>query len=299
MRCDTNQIIREVVARESVRLSANKELSYEGDYIEAVIAEEIIAEEKVAKKRGRPRKSTRESCDANYIRLKAEDIRSALLKLHPFGPWCVLDEVPLLRLGEHNIFGGRPRIDLLAIRRANDWSSDSLIREGYEIKVDRRDFLDELKNPEKRRRALGICDYFSFAVPEGLAEPNEVPRNCGLFWIYDRLTRPEMKKAPSKLRSKPATPAFMLDLAYRAYQVGRRHGAETCTIKDFSEISWLAQVAAEKDSSVHARIHMIRKLADRLWNIQRPAEARELSRIAREGEAAALKDEDANLSATP
>lgn len=51
----------------------------------------------------------------------------------------------------------------------------------FEIKVSRGDFLRELRNPDKRRLALHLSNYFVFTAPAGLIKPEELPPDCGLM----------------------------------------------------------------------------------------------------------------------
>ena len=50
----------------------------------------------------------------------------------------------------------------------------------YEVKVSRSDFLSDVK-AEKWRRYLYAAGQVTFAVPEGLIEPTEVPTGAGLI----------------------------------------------------------------------------------------------------------------------
>jgi len=45
---------------------------------------------------------------------------------------------------------------------------------GYEFKVDRQDFLNEIKT-EKWKRYLSYCNTFSFVCPKGLIKKSEAP----------------------------------------------------------------------------------------------------------------------------
>jgi hypothetical protein len=53
----------------------------------------------------------------------------------------------------------------------------------YEIKVSYLDFRSEIKNPDKRKPAMKVCNQFYFAVPALLIDAEEVPDDCGLIWV--------------------------------------------------------------------------------------------------------------------
>jgi hypothetical protein len=155
-----------------------------------------------------------------------------------------------------------------------------LTREAYEIKVDRRDFLNEINNPQKRLRAYAVCDNYWFAVPEKLVSADEVPPECGLMWISRHLTRPIIVKMPTNLNSDPPSPLFMMDVARRAYQIGRRDGAVTCAFERFDLLCTLAHLLIRNDATGEERKTAVQKLSRVLVAMQRHPEARELSRIA-------------------
>lgn len=62
-----------------------------------------------------------------------------------------------------------------------------------EVKVTRSDFTAEMKTPAKRLAAVHFSNYFSFAAPRGIIEPEELSSGTGLIefsgskgkWIRD------------------------------------------------------------------------------------------------------------------
>ncbi len=50
-----------------------------------------------------------------------------------------------------------------------------------EVKVTRSDFNAEMKVPAKRLAAIHFSNYFSFATPRGIIEPEELPAGIGLI----------------------------------------------------------------------------------------------------------------------
>ena len=61
------------------------------------------------------------------------------------------------------------------------WPSKKWARYAYEIKISRGDFINELKKPDKRAWGMEISNEFWFVCAPGIANPNEIPENCGLL----------------------------------------------------------------------------------------------------------------------
>ncbi|KKN33275.1 hypothetical protein LCGC14_0805250 [marine sediment metagenome] len=70
------------------------------------------------------------------------------------------------------------------------------VKSSYEIKVNRSDFIKEMKSPEKRQFALSISNRFYFATPEGLISPDELPIEAGLIEVADDNTISTVVEAP-------------------------------------------------------------------------------------------------------
>jgi len=189
----------------------------------------------------------------------------------------VLDEFPL-EAGRRTV--GTPRIDVLATQISTGGTRRPLTRIGYEIKVNRADFLSELRNPEKRHRAYAICDEYWFAVPEKLVAEHEVPPECGLVWAVPGLAGPCVIKGPRNLKPRCPSPLFMMDLARRAYQVGRRDGAATCAFERFDLLMELAYMLIQNLVTDKQRKMAVLRLSRAVTEMQRLPEARALARIA-------------------
>jgi len=211
-------------------------------------------------------------------RVRIDHIRQAIAHCHPVRKWIVLDEFPL-DVGKRST--GTPRIDSLAVRYIPPPKQPRPVtREAYEIKIDRQDFLRELKNAEKREKAYAVCDRYWFIVPHGLVEAKEVPPECGLMWVPFPSGYPIVMKLPVTLKTKPPSREFMMDVARRAYQIGRRDGATTCALERFDVLISLVQMLFDNDPSRDERMAMIKTVAGTLTEMQRHAEARELLRVA-------------------
>lgn len=86
---------------------------------------------------------------------------------------------------------GKGFIDAWAMPRS--WSRANYI--GYEIKVTRRDFMQD----EKWQRYLPVCRQFYFVCAPGVCEPREVPKEAGLLLVSRNGVKLYQKvKAPTR-----------------------------------------------------------------------------------------------------
>ncbi len=76
--------------------------------------------------------------------------------------------------------GWKPvRPDLFSIRNT---SHDAYLAPFvHEIKVSRADLLTDLRNPAKRAGYQALSQQFYYVLTEGIAEPDEVPADCGVM----------------------------------------------------------------------------------------------------------------------
>jgi len=78
------------------------------------------------------------------------------------------------------------RLDAWAMRRSwTRWTTW-----GYEIKVNRSDFVQD----EKWQEYLPLCHQFSFVCPYHLIEPEELPQDVGLVWVTKKGNRLHTKR---------------------------------------------------------------------------------------------------------
>ena len=87
------------------------------------------------------------------------------------------------------------------------WPSRGVFFAGIEVKVDRRDWLRELHNPEKAEEIRSWCEYWYLAAPPGVVKVSEVPKTWGFFEVAGR-TVTLAKEAP-KQKPKPLASAFV------------------------------------------------------------------------------------------
>ena len=122
--------------------------------------------------------------------MKAKEVIEVLRKHHePLGrEWAFIEE---LRAGtgyksNESSYNPERRFDAYAL---NLYPSKykAIV---YEVKVSRSDFFNEIKNPDKRKEALMMSNYYYFVVPKGLVKTEEVPDECGLIEVVKTEEKP-------------------------------------------------------------------------------------------------------------
>lgn len=109
------------------------------------------------------------------------------------------------------------------------WPSRGLKVIGFEIKVNRTDWLSEKKKPQKAERIAQYCDEWWVVAPEGVVREEEMPEKWGLYKANaERLT--VVKKAEA-LSPVPLTREFVACVLRRAYE----HHKHTIEPDEFRE----------------------------------------------------------------
>lgn len=90
------------------------------------------------------------------------------------------------------------------------WPSRGLHLYGFEIKVDRSDWLRELNDPEKAEDIFGFCDFWYIVAPAGIVNHDEMPKTWGLLEIGGKGLREAV--TPPKLTPKPVDSLFLASL---------------------------------------------------------------------------------------
>jgi len=106
---------------------------------------------------------------------------------------------------------GRRTADAIALGL---YASRGYVLHGFEIKTDRKDWLLELKSPEKSERVGRFCDHFWIVAPAGVILPGEVPFAWGQLEVSKRGVR-GVKEAPVR-HPRPFSRAFVASLVQRA-----------------------------------------------------------------------------------
>lgn len=65
------------------------------------------------------------------------------------------------------------------------WPSRGLVLHGYEIKVDRRDWLREMQTPAKAEAIARRCDFWWVAAPAGIVHLDELPDTWGHQLVHN------------------------------------------------------------------------------------------------------------------
>jgi len=102
-----------------------------------------------------------------------KDIILALREKYQQPEWELLFE---LRNGTGSTFENS--IDAFVI---NTYPSKDFHRIAFEIKHSRNDFMNEIKNPDKRKFAMSISNEFYFLCSYNFISKDEIPEQCGLM----------------------------------------------------------------------------------------------------------------------
>ena len=120
--------------------------------------------------------------------ISTDFIVDALRIRHPRdNGWLCFTEVTML---------GTPKASRIDVLFFNFWYSKKYQRIAYEIKRARSNFLQEIREPDKRAVIMKYVNEFYFVTPKGLVKVNEIPENCGLVEVDDNGICRIKKRAP-------------------------------------------------------------------------------------------------------
>ncbi len=91
---------------------------------------------------------------------------------------------------------GTPKARRIDVLFFNFWHSKKYKRIAYEIKRARSNFLQELREPDKRAVIMKYVNEFYFVTPKGLVKVSEIPEDCGLVEVDDNGLCRMKKRAP-------------------------------------------------------------------------------------------------------
>ena len=129
--------------------------------------------------------------------ITSKQIIELLRKKHQH-PWCFFDEC---KTGTAFKKISRTRIDAWTI---NTYPSSKHHKIAYEIKVNRQDFLNELKTPNKRKESLKLSNQFYFICSIGVVKLlEEIPEECGYIEVNEALQMKVIKEAPFRICKDP------------------------------------------------------------------------------------------------
>lgn len=135
-------------------------------------------------------------------------IHAALTRRYCPPEWALFFEV-----GDATGGRQRRRADAVAM---SCWPSRGLEIHGFEIKVDRRDWIKELRAPEKSAAVQVYCDRWWIVAAAGIVESGELPPTWGLL-VHERGKLFQKNEAP-KLKPKALTKDFVASLLRAASQ---------------------------------------------------------------------------------
>ena len=112
-------------------------------------------------------------CKPTPRHLSTSDVKALLRARYGAPEWALLFEVG-------NATGAQQRrwTDAVAMSL---WPSRGLAIHGFEIKVSRRDWVKELKQPGKSVPVQQYCDHWWIVAPEGVLREGELPPTWGLL----------------------------------------------------------------------------------------------------------------------
>lgn len=139
-------------------------------------------------------------------RIKSADLKLALKRTFSSPGWQVFYEV-----GNDTGAMVSRHADAVAI---GIWPSNGHLIHGFEIKVSRADFLNEMKDPTKSQAVFQFCDRWSLVTPAGLVKADELPGPWGLM-TYDGKSLRTVKQA-AVLQPVPLTAGFVAAMLRRA-----------------------------------------------------------------------------------
>ncbi|MBQ6164759.1 MAG: hypothetical protein IJK23_09830 [Clostridia bacterium] len=132
--------------------------------------------------------------------MTANDIRAALrTKYHDSRQYAIAEEVGLTTGFSHR------RLDMMIL---DCYNSNGFRIDGFEIKVSTSDLRRELEDPEKHVAFFDVIDYYTIAVPVGVADPllDIIPKKWGILIVNeDGTTR--FKRRPLALEDRKADKA--------------------------------------------------------------------------------------------
>jgi hypothetical protein len=155
------------------------------------------------------------------VTMKTPEVMAALRARHgDTHAWVTVEEahrIDFLALACHGAYSDR-RAARMKCDAHHPWI-------GYEVKVSRADFRNEIKKPEKRAYAVAVTHEFYFCAPAGLIRPEEVPEDCGLVEVHATGTSVKVRAPITE-----AEPMSHLHLAQMF-----RHGINPAFIRNYAD----------------------------------------------------------------
>lgn len=138
-------------------------------------------------------------------KVTSADIRAALVLRYPAQSHALMFEVA------PQTGGGTRYADAVSVGL---WASHGHAIEGFEIKVSRADWLNELKQPEKSEPVAKYCHRWWLACAPGIAMADELPPGWGMLELQAGGTL-RVKVQATKREPVAITPGFFASLIRR------------------------------------------------------------------------------------
>lgn len=179
-------------------------------------------------------------------------LRKALRAEYPLPQYAVLYEVAS---GMGKTMNGYADAIVMGL-----FPSRGLDIHGFEIKTDRRDWLKELRTPEKAEHVAKYCDYWWLLISEeGVAKVEEVPPTWGLYVLKGKSL--EVAKRPKKLKATPPDRTFVGAMLRRANEMAERERQRV--EEGINKDDFVRKARAEAEREAKARFEDDLKMATR------------------------------------
>ena len=144
------------------------------------------------------------------------------------------------------------------------WPSRGMQVTGFEIKVNRHDWLREKDNPEKAEEIAAYCNHWALVTAHGVAEPKEIP-HAWYWYELDEDGKLHLRQRGSETEAKPLDRSFVASLLRSA---GKADASEI----EFEVERRLEKAHAEIESRVESLVRQRPREAQQLLEKYRPIE---------------------------
>lgn len=180
---------------------------------------------------------------------RADTIRGLMRLYYKLPEWVIVFEVP------NQSVAATRRGDAIAM---NMWPSRGLEIHGFEIKVDRNDWLSELANGPKAETIAGYCDRWWIVAPADVAMIDEIPKGWGsIVPTTDGLV---VVRQGELLNAQPIDRPFVAALFRGRFQASQ---AETAVVSDELRRSMEARIEREVRQQVEFKTYVATERARR------------------------------------
>ena len=94
-----------------------------------------------------------------------------------------------------------------------DWPSTGNVLHGFEVKISRADWLNEVRNPNKNNSVKGYCNHWWLVIAdENMVKPDELPDDWGMMVWQGRDKRLKVVKKAPALNPNPLPNHFVASL---------------------------------------------------------------------------------------